>query len=388
MAAEQNTYARPLVWINAGELSGDLHAAALRRAFKEIAPEVSFTGMGGPALATTDFQQEFSIGELSVMGLTEVMTSLPRILNLLSRIKKRLAEVRPEALILVDAPEFNFRVAKIAHNLGIPAFYYISPKLWAWRQGRVNFLRRYVRRVLSILPFEEAFYASHNMEASYIGNPIMDQLPLDELDRIRPDPHQIGLLPGSRTKEINSLLPEFVAAARIMYQHNPELTFALARAPNVDPGLLSRRLPPDLPISMVEPEDRYAFMRQSRILLAASGTVTLEAALIGTPCVVAYKLSPITFLAGLIMVKVKYISLPNLILDKAAFPELLQKDASGPGLAAQAERWLNDPQAWREIMDDLKKVRQIVGPPGASRRAASIILHDLGWAGTLPGSAA
>ena len=176
----------PRLWISAGEVSGDMHAALLVRAFRGLAPEWEFLGLGGPALEAEGFGMEFSIRELSVMGFTEVLSALPRILGLLGRIRKRLIEVRPRAVVLLDSPDFNFRVARMAHRLGIPVFFYISPQVWAWRQGRVKFMQRVARRVITILPFERAFYAEHGMDVDFVGHPLLDHIPLAELDKIPP----------------------------------------------------------------------------------------------------------------------------------------------------------------------------------------------------------
>ena len=190
------------IWINAGELSGDMQAAALLTALREREPELAAIGMGGPNLARAGQKNLFRVESLSVMGIMEVLTALPRALHMLSRIKKEMARLRPDAVVLVDAPEFNFRVAKIAHGLGIPVYYFIPPKIWAWRTGRVRFLQRYVKRLFCILPFEPAFYAKHGVQVDYIGNPLVDMVNWPELKKIEPIKGRIGLMPGSRRKEV------------------------------------------------------------------------------------------------------------------------------------------------------------------------------------------
>ena len=377
MKLAAKTQDHPLIWINAGEISGDLHAAALAKSLKNLAPELRFTGMGGPALAETDFLQEFNVDELSVMGLTEVISCLPRILNLLGRIKKRLMEVRPDAIILVDAPDFNFRIARMAKELNIPVFYYISPKVWAWRKGRIKFLKHYVKRILCILPFEEDFYAAHRVEASYVGNPLMDQIPFEELERIRPEDNRITILPGSRRREISGLMPHLLGAAEILLRKRPELNFCLSRAPGINKKILTDMLPRDFPVEIIEPEERYQAMRKSRVILAASGTATLEAALIGTPCVIVYRLSNLSFMAGKILIDLPYVGLPNLILHQEVFPELLQKEARPELIAQKAEVWLEGGEDLNNTMALLEKIKSAIGGPGASLKAAEIILRDL-----------
>ncbi|MGE4263231.1 MAG: lipid-A-disaccharide synthase [Desulfovibrio sp.] len=365
------------VWISAGEASGDIHAATMLSALREVEPGLRALGMGGPALAKAGCDVRFPMRLISLVGLTEVLSGLPRILKLLGQVKRALMETRPRAVILIDCPDFHFRVARIAKKLGIPVYYYVSPQVWAWRSGRVEFLRRFTRRVLCILPFEKDFYAARNMDVDYVGHPLMDQMPLLELDAMRPDPDLLGLLPGSRRKEISALLPEFAGAARLLRERLPNLKLALARAPGVDEDYLRQFLPPELPVTIFPPEDRYRMMRQSRALLAASGTVTLEAALIGTPTVVAYKLSALSFAIGKAVVQVQWASLPNLIMGREIFPELLQEKARAELLAERVRPWLAEDIALAAARADLAGLRAKVGGPGAAHRAAAIILDDL-----------
>ena len=311
------------------------------------------------------------------MGFTEVFSGLPRILKLLGEVKRALIETKPRAIILIDCPDFHFRVARMAKKLGIPVYYYVSPQVWAWRSGRVEFLRRFTRKVLCILPFERDFYAARGMDVDYVGHPLMDQMPLAELDAIRPDPNLLGLLPGSRRKEISTLLPEFAKAAQLLRREFPNLRVALARAPGLDPEYLRSFLPPELPVEIVEPDDRYRLMRASRVLLAASGTVTLEAALIGTPTVVAYRLSALSYTIGKLVIQVKWASLANLIMGREVFPELLQDKATAQYFAARLRGWIADEKALEAARADLAGLRERVGGPGAAGRAADIILNDL-----------
>jgi lipid-A-disaccharide synthase len=372
------------VWISAGEVSGDLHGALLLRAMAARAPGLRFTGMGGPAMAGAGFEPAFDIAELSLVGLTEVVAHLPRIAGLLRRMRRRMAEVRPAAVVCIDAPDFNFFVVRMARRLGIPVFYYICPQVWAWRAGRVAFLKKHVRRVLCILPFEKAFLAARGLDADYVGHPLTDQIPLAELRAQEPEPGLVGILPGSRRREIETLLPEFAAAARTIAVRIPAARFAVLRAPGVDEARLRALWPADLPVEIVPPEGRYRAMRRAQALLAASGTATLEAALVGTPAVVAYRVSALSYALGRLVVGVRNISLPNLILGERALPELLQGEANGPAIAVEALRWLTDPAAMAEIRARLARLAGLVGEPGAPDRAERIILDG---AGLTPGGA-
>jgi len=304
------------IWFSVGEASGDLHGAELIKALKETHPDAEFTGMGGPAMEAEGLDALYDMKLISLVGITEILGGLPRILKLLSQIKRTLAEVRPRAIILVDCPEFNFRIAKIAKKLGIPVYYYISPQIWAWRSGRVHFLREHVRRVICILPFEKAFYEKFGVEVDYVGHPLMDVLPFENLDKIEVDDNRIGILPGSRSKEISTLLPIFGETARKLAKDHPDLRYVMVCAPGRNKEDLMALWPDDIPVECVEPDNRYETFRSCRFIMAASGTVTLETALIGTPVMVAYQVSFISMLVAKMLVNVDFISLPNLIMGK------------------------------------------------------------------------
>lgn len=368
------------LWISAGEMSGDLHGAHLLKSLRQRAPDMRFIGMGGPALRAAGLETFFRAEDLSVMGITEVLGQLPRILRMLSGIKQALMREKPSAVVVIDAPDFHFRVIKAARSLGIPVYYYISPKLWAWRQGRAGFIRDNVRRLLSILPFEQDFYRRFGMEIDYVGNPLVDMIDYPALHAIPPEPGLIGLMPGSRKREVTALLREFAGAARIMRRRLPDLQFACLRAPGMEQSLLRSLWPDDLPIRFVDPDDRWTFMRRCQMLLAASGTAALESAIIGTPTIVVYKVSALSYAVGRLLVRVPFISLPNLVIGRGVFPELLQDQCDAIPLADAALRWLLPPpgeQPLDRVRRDLDEVRRLLGQPGAADRAAGVILGDL-----------
>lgn len=365
------------LWINAGELSGDVQAGALLSALRALAPDVRAVGMGGDNLAAAGQDNLFRVEELSVMGAVEVLTSLPRILGLLGRIKRRLAEARPDAVLLVDAPDFNFRVARMAHALGIPVYYFIPPKLWAWRTGRVRFLQRYVRRIFSILPFEVDFYRRHGVDVTYVGNPLVDLVDRAAIEAIAPVPGRIGLMPGSRKKEAEALLPAFSGAADLLRQRFPELSFHCIRAPHFSEAYLRRFWTSPAPLHMEPSEGRYAFMRTCQCMLAASGTATLETGLAGVPTLVAYKVHPLSALVGRMVLNVSWISLTNLIMDRTVFPEHIQADADPAPLARRVSAWLTEPEHFAAMARDLDELRERCGPPGSAVRAARAVLNAL-----------
>ncbi len=390
------------IWVNAGEVSGDMHGASLCRALLERDPNLRLVGMGGPEMRSLAFESFFQVEQLSVMGLTEVVGHLPKILKLLKGIESKLAEEKPAAIVVIDAPDFHFRVIKAARKLKIPVYYFISPKVWAWREGRARFIHENVRRLISILPFEVDFYEKFGMHVDYVGNPLMDKLDLPSLDAIAPVPGRIGFMPGSRRREISGLMPNFALAAEKLLTLKPDLEFHCAVAPGLEQGFLSSFWPKRIPLHYHPAEERYKFMRQCEILISASGTAVLESALVGTPTVITYHMSPVSFKFANMVIKVPYAGLPNLIARREILPELLQDAGNGRFLAAFAAQWLKLPGA-RKLWDDksnvfvkqvlpklaqecgnidkvrinLAALRKQVGGPGAADRAAQIVLNDL-----------
>lgn len=372
--------AQPLFWINAGEPSGDMHGALLLEALRDRAPRASFIGMGGNALRDAGMETLFRVEDLSVMGITEVLGHLPKIVRMLAEIKTALAAARPDAVIVIDAPEFHFRVIRAARELGIPVYYYISPKIWAWREKRALFIRENVRRLISILPFEPDFYRRFGMHVDYVGNPLVDMVDYASLQSIQPEPGLVGFLPGSRKKEICALLPQFGAAARILARRLPFLNFLCIRAPGIDEDFLKKYWPEDVPVEFTAPDNRWRLMRRCEMLIAASGTVTLESAIAGTPTLITYKVSPLSFAVGKALIKAPFVGLPNLILGRPVFPELLQKACDAVPLADAALRWLlprPGTAPLQAVRDELDEVRGLLGKPGAAGRAATVIMDDL-----------
>ncbi len=365
------------IWISAGETSGDIHGAELLKALRKALPDRRFIGMGGPAMREAGLDCLYDIKRLSVMGITEVVSHLPGIMRLFGEIEISLKLHRPAALVVIDSPDFHFRVIEKAAALNIPVYYYISPKLWAWRQGRAKFIKKHVKRLISILPFEEEFYKKFGVQVDYVGNPLVDLLNLEELDKIPPQPEYVGILPGSRKSEVLPLVPEFAAAASIMHAARPELEFHCVRAPGIDAEQLRALWKSPAPLHLHEPEGRYELMRRCNIIMAASGTATLECALIGTPTLVAYKVSALSGLVGKTFIKVPYVSLPNLIARKEVFPEFLQADCKGEKLAATALAWLRPQNSkLEELRKELAELRHKVGEPGVAERAARVIAQD------------
>ena len=379
------------IWISAGELSGDIHGQALLQALHKREPDLEASGMGGPYLERAGMHTLLRIEALSVMGLTETFTALPRAFSMLRRIKQELGERRArgelDAVVLIDAPDFNFRVARMASGFGIPVYYHIPPKVWAWRTGRVRFLRDYTRKIFSILPFEADFYKAHGLgedRVTFVGNPLVDMVDYPSLASMQPLPRRIGIMPGSRRAEVTSLMPLFGETARCLRSARPDIECVCLRAPNIEADALRALWPADVPLTMAEPETRYRTMRSCAMLLAASGTATLEAALAGTPTVLAYKVSPLTYAIGKHVVNIPWVGLPNLILNREVFPECLQDKANPEYLAAIASVWLDNPDKLDAVRRDLDLIRVLCGPPGSADRAARLLLDDLDGLATQP----
>lgn len=376
------------VMIVAGEASGDMHGANLVRAIRQRAPHLRFCGMGGTELAQAGVELLCDAAKLAVVGAVEVLSHLGDILSARRALIERLRNHRPALLILIDYPDFNLLLARKAKQIGIPVFYYISPQVWAWRSGRVRTIKRLIDRVAVILPFEQAFYARHDMHVDFVGHPLMDSvrpgLSPDQFKaqhNIDPARPVIGLLPGSRRKEVAALLPDFLATAGLIAASHPQATFLLPQAPTVTLALLEEHglaaWQQQLDIRVIT-DDRYSMMAACDAAVAASGTVILELAILGTPTVATYRTSPHTYWLGRLLIRnLRYFSLVNLIGERAILPELLQDAVTPERMAQEVTTLLNDRQARAEMLAGMAEVRQRLGGAGASDRAAAIALSLL-----------
>jgi lipid-A-disaccharide synthase len=373
------------IFLSAGEASGDLHGAELVRRLKASLPGTTFTCLGGPALADAGANVLVDNRELSVVGLFEVFRHARVITAGLRRIRHHLTDTRPDLVILIDFPDFNFLLMRIARALGIPVFYYISPQIWAWRRGRVRTLKRLANDMAVILPFEVDFYAGYGMEVHYVGHPLVDVLEAApsraqaaELYRRHDDRSLVGLLPGSRQGEVRTLLPILMESAARIGERRPDVDFIIPLAPSIDPGLIDgiiKRWP--IPVRTAR-GDTYGVIRACDLIITASGTVTLEAAILGTPMIITYKLSNLSYHAGRHLIRVDRAGLPNLIAGKLIAPELLQKEANPARLTEEALSLLNDPARLARQRIELEGIRGLLGEPGVVNRVASLVLNRLG----------
>ncbi len=378
------------IMIVAGEASGDMHGARLVEALRRRQPSLRFCGIGGKELAAAGVELLYDASKIAVVGITEVLSHLGEILAARKALINRLRADRPALLILIDYPDFNLLLAAAAKKLGIPVFYYISPQVWAWRSGRVRKIGRLTDRMAVILPFEQEFYAERGVAVEFVGHPLKDTVRPEQIASreeffrvhgldVGPNCRVVGLLPGSRAKEVRSLLPDFLAAAELLAaDKSGSWLFLLPRASTVshelllESGLAAHQN--RLNIRVVD-DDRYALMAACDAAAAASGTVTLELAILGIPAVAAYRLSPWTYRLGRLLVRhLRHFSLVNLIAGREVIPELLQEQISPAALAATLPQLINDTACRRETLRGLAEVSAKLGQPGCAERAAELAL--------------
>ena len=365
--------------IIAGEASGDLHGSNLVRAMHEIDPAVRFYGIGGVRMEEAGVNLVARSSDMAVVGLTEVISRLPRILKVFFNLRKDLAESPPDLLIPIDYPDFNFPLASAAKKRGVRVFYYISPQVWAWRKGRIGKMKKIVDRMAVIFPFEKDFYAREGMEVSFVGHPFLDTVhiesPREEVLRrlgLEAGCRTIGILPGSREGEVRRILPDMLGTARILSQRLSPVQFLLPVADTLSEEFI-RNIAGALPVKLALAKDRtYDAIGAMDVAMVASGTATLETALLGTPMIIVYRVSPLTYAVGRLLVDVDHIGIVNIIAGKAIVPEFIQGDVVPEKMADAIVQILSDEKKYGEIKENLSRVREKLGQPGASRRVAEL----------------
>ncbi|HLF56472.1 MAG TPA: lipid-A-disaccharide synthase [Thermoanaerobaculia bacterium] len=364
----------------AGEASGDLHAARLMRELSMRRPELGFFGLGSAQMREAGAELVADATEISVVGIVEALSVLGRARQILARLVAEAERRRPAAALLVDFPDFNLRLARRLHRMGIPVVYYVSPQIWAWRPWRVRSIVESVDRMLVLFPFEVPFYARHGMRAVHVGHPLVDEVPVlaqawDAVPAGRlPERFEIALLPGSRRSEIASLLPLQLAALERIAGAIP-VRATVVRAPSIAPELLAPQLERFRGCEVAVAEDsRFEAIAGAHLALCASGTATLETGLLGTPLVMLYRLAGLTWRLAQLLVRVPYASLVNLVLERPAVPELVQRAADPGRVAAEALALLASRAAIDRMRADLAELRPRLGRPGASGRAADEVL--------------
>ncbi|MFZ5452914.1 MAG: lipid-A-disaccharide synthase [Thermodesulfobacteriota bacterium] len=371
------------ILIVAGEASGDHHAARLVAAIKEERPAAEFFGVGGEALAAQGVRLLCPASELAVVGLLEVIGRLPAVFKALRDIGRALRTETPQLVILVDFPDFNFWVARLARWHRVPVMYYISPQVWAWRTYRVRTIARLVDRMVVIFPFEAEFYRDRGVPAEYVGHPLVETLPslpsreaLLQNWGLDPRRFTLALLPGSRGSEIERHLPTMLQGAALIKQAIPETQFILPLASTAPGELVSESVAKsgDLGVKII-PGQSYAALAAAHLAVVASGTATVEAALAATPSIIVYRLSPFTFAVGRLLIRVEHVGMANLLATERLFPELLQHLFTPESLAREVLSLVKDQERLEVLHRGLARIKERLGGPGASRRAARVALE-------------
>lgn len=370
----------PRILIITGEASGDLHGANLARALKARDPHVVLAGIGGAEMEAAGVRLVRETGRLDIIGMVGLFTILSVIRKFLA--VRRLFRSEPwDAVVFIDHPGLNLRYAYFAKAAGLRVFYYIAPQIWAWRPGRIHWIKQRVDHVLVILPFEKAIYDRANIPCTFVGHPLLDAV-APRYDRpglrkrfgLAQDGPVIALLPGSRMREVESLLPILLEAAEKLVQRDPHTQFLLAQASTIHDHVLQSLLRrSSLSVKIVK-EQASEVMAAADLALVASGTATLQAAVIGTPLILVYRTSALTFWLAFFLIRVRWIGLVNLVAERTVVPELIQAEATGQRLYEESLRLLEDRFAYDEMKRGLAKVRAALGQPGASTRAAEVVL--------------
>lgn len=372
-------------FIIAGEASGDIHGSALIEAFKDQDSQAQFDFLGGDLMArSAGHEPIIHYRDMAFMGFIEVIKHLRGILGFMKRAKQAMTDNRPDALVLIDYPSFNLKMAKWADKQGIPVFYFISPKVWAWKEYRVKDIKRYVKRMYSILPFETEFYRKHDYEVEYVGNPTVKEIalavatmhPFAEFcakNGLSPDKPIIAIVPGSRKKEIRDNLPTMLSAAR----RHSDCQAVVAGAPSIDDNLYNEVMGDNK--APVLRDQTFELVRNARVALVTSGTATLETALLGTPQVACYRMngSKRVYWFYSKLIKGKYVTLPNLIADAPLIPELLLHHCSVQSVDSWLTKLLNDGSECQEMLNGYQRMAQILTEKDCAMTTAKRIKEEL-----------
>jgi len=371
---------RKEIMLVVGEASGDVHGARLVEALLKRDSELKIFGVAGEQLRRTDFEILFDVSEISGMGLTELFGNLTKIWGAYRVLCRALRERRPALLVLIDFPEFNLRLARLAKRLRVPVLYYVSPQIWAWRRGRVRQIARWVDRMAVIFPFEVPFYKKYGVDVTFVGHPLLETISVREdraslLTRLGLDPDKttIALLPGSRRKEVAAHLPVMVDAARALNQVE-DAQFLCVRASTVqseDLAALRDLREPRIPVVT---EARYDAINAADLVWVASGTATLETGLLLKPMVIMYRLSALTYWLARLLVRVNYIGMVNLIAGERLVPELIQNELRPERIVEESEAILRHRETRASIIEKLAALRAKLGVSGASERVADLAL--------------
>lgn len=372
--------------IVAGEASGDLHGANLVKALRRFSPDLEILGIGGAKMKKAGVKILFDINQMAIVGFAEVISQFKKLRQIFLKTCQIISVEKLDALILIDYPGFNLRLAAHIRNkkMGIPIIYYISPQVWAWGKDRVKRIAKLVDKMLVVFPFETEVYEAEGLPVEFVGHPLLDVIGEEEAKKeeiaadlnISLDSPIVGLLPGSRRQEVIRLLPIMLKAAKLMKEEKA-LQFILPRASTISSPEIDNLLTPDLEVRVVA-DRTYQVMALANLLLVASGTATLEAACVGTPMLIIYKVSLVNWLLAKSLIKVPHLGLVNVVAGRKAVPEFLQFEAEPRRLASAALSLLKDRNKQELMREDLKAVRAKLGQPGASQRAARLVMEMMG----------
>ncbi len=370
----------------AGENSGDQPAGKLVRELKRLRPDWEMTGLGGPQMESAGMHlMRNMVNDLAIVGLVEVLTKAPQIYKVYRMVKKHLREERPDAVILIDYPGFNLKlIAPLANKLGIKVVYYIVPTFWAWDYKRIYKLRDYCDKIFPVFPFEEELLRKEGIDATFLGSKDLDLIILtmtreQVFERFDLDPSKklIGILPGSRRREVSSHLPIMLEAAQRLLERGEDMQFVLPRADTVPLDLIDTYLDQyQVPVKIIE-GNRLNVRAAMDFSWVASGTAATEGALLGSPFVVVYKVNYITAWIAKRLINTPFVSIPNIVAEDMVVPELLQEQATGQNLADQALHYLRDDQAYENMKYQLTKIREKFGQPGSAKRLADALVTFL-----------
>ncbi len=365
------------IYVIAGEVSGDLHGANLIEALKRESKEaLEIYGVGGDRIRDTGARDFLDLAHVHATGFVEILQHIPFYLKARKKILESIRHARPNLVIMIDNPGFNLKLAQKIHALNIPLCYYITPQLWAWGRRRVHAIRRLFSKVFVVFEFEKKLFQDHRVPVSWVGHPLKDVL-AKNLQFPKPQAQRptIALMPGSRKAEVGTLLPIFLEAARMLHGTNPETQFLLFKSPSISRDFYARFLKNlELPLRWIEREP-YDELQTCHLAIVCSGTVTLECALLGVPMIITNKANLLTYWIVKRLITVPYLGLPNLILNKPAFPELLQYDCTSEKISTAARTILTKKDLWNALRKDLEKVSKSLGEKGGSQRVALEILQ-------------
>ncbi len=363
------------IFFVAGESSGDTHGSNLIHALLKQNPELQCSGIGGRAMENAGMTLHFDLASHAIMGFAEVVKSFGFIRQLFNDTLARIRDERPDAVVLIDYPGFNIRLAKVVKELGIPIIYYISPQIWAWKKGRIHTLAEVLDKMLVILPFEKELYDNVGLDCVYVGHPLFDQIARTEVNDSFRSECTIGLMPGSREQEIKRIFPTMLEVGRALKASHPEARFVTACVDEARAEQI-RKMAGDFSLEIVR-DQFYDILSEAKFCLVASGTATVETALFNVPMIVLYRVKRVTYWLAKLLVKIDAVAMVNILAGKHIVPEYIQDEAKASVIIPTALELIEDSERRNTMLSDLARIRDVLGGPGASDRAAQEIMETV-----------